>query len=539
MRIRPLRRPTLTAPVSKLNTLSFNAHLLAWLNGRAGDGLCLIAGGVFALGFAPFEWRVCAWLSLAVLFVALTPLKQGVHLTGKRALWRGFLWGVGAYSAGVHWVFNSIHDFGGASVTASVVFTVALVLYMALYPALCAWGLRWLAQRTSHALVWALAFALLWPVTEWLRAWVLTGFPWLMFGFALVDTPFAGFMPFVGSLGASAIAVLCVALSALVVFHATMPRVLALLCVMATFGVGQVLVYGQSRYIENHHTQRIDVAAVQGNIPQNVKMNPKKLGVSLTAYDELTAQTLGADMIVWPETAIPTFITNVPDYVQRMAEQVRTANSALVLGAFIPASNRTDYHNGIWVINREDVQAYKKHQLVPFGEYMPLRWAMQVFEQFVDIPRVDMIPGDIPDAPVNVAGIPTAPHICYETAYPDVIRPPVQAGAQLLINISNDAWFGKLIAPHQHLEMARVRAIEFAKPMVRATNTGISALINASGEVVQSSAQEVPAVVRDTLTLNNAITPFTRIGQWCIGWVLLGALLLLCFVCKRFDRAKG
>lgn len=525
-------------PAHKLKHRSLNAHIPAWLNGRGGDVLCLIAGALFALGFAPFEWRVLSWVSLGILLLAVTALKSEQALTLKRACWRGYVWGVGAYSAGVHWVFNSIHDFGGASVTASVIFTIALVLYMALYPALCALGVRWVAKRTHSAFVLALAFALLWPVTEWLRAWVLTGFPWLMYGFALVDTPMAGFMPIVGSLGASGIAVLCVALCVLAVFHAHAHRVLALLCVIALFGVGQLLLHLQSQHLQDSITQKMDIAAVQGNIPQNVKMNPSKLGVSLKAYYELTEQTLGADMIVWPETAIPTFITNVPSYVTDMSALVRQSNSALVLGAFIPASNRTDYHNGIWVVNQDDVQEYKKHQLVPFGEYMPLRWAMQVFDQFVDIPRVDMVPGELPTSPVMVAGIPTAPHICFETAYPDVIRPPVQAGAQLLINISNDAWFGKLIAPHQHLEMARVRAIEFAKPMVRATNTGVSALINASGDVMQSSPQEVPAVVRGTLALNDVTTPFTRIGQWCIGWVLLGALLLLCLVCRGGDRAK-
>lgn len=521
------QKKTLAMPAHKLNPLSFNAYIPAWLNGRGGDVLCLIAGALFALGFAPFEWRALSWVSLGVLLLAVTALNPAQSLTLKRAFGRGFLWGVGAYSVGVHWVFNSIHDFGGASVTASVLFTVLLILYTALYPALCALGLRWASKHTHSAFLLALAFALIWPVTEWLRAWVLTGFPWLMYGFALVDTPMTGFMPILGSLGASAIAVLCVGLFVVSVFHANTHRVLLMACVVSILGVGQALFHMQSKQIEGNATKSIDVAAVQGNIPQNVKMNPKKLGVSLKAYYALTEQTLGADMIVWPETAIPTFVTNVPSYIKDMSQFVRSVDSALVLGAFIPASNRTDYHNGIWVVNKDDVQEYKKHQLVPFGEYMPLRWAMQVFEHFVDIPRVDMIPGPLPQSPVVVAGVPTAPHICYETAYPDVIRPPVQAGAQLLINISNDAWFGKLIAPHQHLEMARIRAIEFAKPMVRATNTGVSALINANGDVVQSSQQEVPAVVRGTLTLNDTITPFARIGQWRIGLILSGALLLL------------
>ena len=480
-----------------------------------GDILALCAGALFPLAFAPFELRTILLVSLFLLLLSW----QGVST--KRAFLRGWLWGLGAYLVGVSWVYNSMHDFGGAPPLAAAAFTGVFSAYLALYPALAGAVWRRFFAETRGVLS-AIAFGLIWALSEWLRSWVLTGFPWLMSGYALLDTPFASYMPVVGSLGASALMASSVGGLALLLFKPSKRWQGGALAAFILVG-GALLSLCDWR--GKGEPKILDVALVQGNVPQELKLRSDSLNVSLQAYYELSAPHFDADLIVWPETAMPTYRYAIQGFLNKVAEESKKSGSRVFTGIFFRAENGQDYYNAMLEIGG-DWQSYKKHQLVPFGEYMPVRWILKLFSRFVDIPMSDMAAGELRRKPFELAGTKVATSICYEMAYPDVLRAQL-GGAELMLNTSNDAWFGDSFAAHQHLEMARVRAKEFAKPIVRATNNGVTAVITSEGLVAQKIEQFQPGVLRGQVRLNLVLTWFARVGQMIVSMMMLALLILL------------
>lgn len=480
-----------------------------------GEILALCAGATFPLAFAPFELRPALIVSLCLLLLSWQ------DISAKRAFLRGWLWGLGAYLVGVSWVYNSMHDFGGAPPLAAAIFTLVFSAYLALYPALA--GAVWRKLFPGAiALSSAIAFGLVWALSEWLRSWVLTGFPWLMSGYALLDTPFASLMPFVGSLGASALMAALVGGLAVLVLQPGLRRqggglvvCVLLVCVLSSLYDGK----------DKRNGKILDVALVQGNVPQELKLRSDSLNISLQTYFELSQPHFDADLIVWPETAMPTYRYAIQSFLNTVAEETEKLGSTVFTGIFFRAENGQDYYNAMLEIGG-DWQSYKKHQLVPFGEYMPVRWILKLFSRFVDIPMSDMAAAKLRQEPFNLAGAKIATSICYEMAYPDVLRSQL-SGAELMLNTSNDAWFGDSFAAHQHLEMARVRAKEFAKPIVRATNNGITAVIDAQGAVSTTIKQFEPGVLRQQVALNSVVTWFAKVGQVFIFISMLVLLILL------------
>ncbi len=487
-----------------------------------GDVLALCSGALFPLAFAPFEWRLTLFVSLFLLLLTWQ------DVSAKRAFLRGWLWGLGAYLVGVSWVYNSMHDFGGAPPLAAAAFTLVFAAYLALYPALAGSVLVRFFSRSS-GVFYAFAFGLIWALSEWLRSWVLTGFPWLMSGYALLDTPFAAYMPVFGSLGASvlmACTVACFGLCLLQTAKRLQVGILAVLLVVC--GVSLNLVDWKA----DGAVKALDVALVQGNVPQELKLRSDSLNVSLQTYFELSQPHFGADLIVWPETAMPTYRYAIQGFLNKVAAEAEKVGSTVFTGIFFRAENGQDYYNAMLEVGGE-WQSYKKHQLVPFGEYMPVRWALTLFSRFVDIPMSDMAVAPLTRSPLSLAGVNIANSICYEMAYPDVLRAQMN-GAELMLNTSNDAWFGDSFAAHQHLEMARVRAKEFAKPIVRATNNGITAVLSYEGEVTAMIKQFQPGVLRHELALNSVKTAYAHVGQ-----LLLACLIFLVLVLLVLFSTKG
>ena len=480
-----------------------------------GDVLALLAGALFPLAFAPFEWRPVLFISLFLL------LFTWQEVSVKRVFLRGWLWGLGAYLVGVSWVYNSMHDFGGAPPIAAAIFTLVFSSYLALYPALA--GAVWRRFFSKCFDLWSsIAFGLIWALSEWLRSWVLTGFPWLMSGYALLDTPFSAYMPLIGSLGASALMAFCAAALLLMLLQPSRRRqASALLSVVLVGGVASSLIHWKGEGKE----KVLDVALVQGNVPQELKLRSDSLNISLQTYFELSQQHFGADLIVWPETAMPTYRYAIQGFLNKVAEEAKKTGSTVFTGIFFRAENGQDYYNAMLEVGG-DWQSYKKHQLVPFGEYMPVRWALKLFSRFVDIPMSDMAVASLTDSPMSLAGVKVANSICYEMAYPDVLRAQMR-GAELMLNTSNDAWFGDSFAAHQHLEMARVRAKEFAKPVIRATNNGVTAVIDADAELVKTIKQFEPGVLRQQVVKNSVMTWFAKVGQLFISITMFVLLLLL------------
>ncbi|MGM0564363.1 MAG: apolipoprotein N-acyltransferase [Pseudomonadota bacterium] len=476
--------------------------------------VALLSGALYPLAFAPLAWRPLLFVAFAGLLVS------GRDVSPRQAFLRGWLWGLGAFGVGVSWVYNSMHDFGGAAPVAASAFTALFVVYLALFPGLTLSLWRSAVRRVDCPWYSALLVALLWAASEWLRGWLMTGFPWLPTGAALLDTPFAGAIPVGGGLGAGALAMLFVAL---LLFGRWSQRLAALALAAICWGLSAVS-WGEP----DEHA--LEVALVQGNIPQELKLQRRYLNLSLQTYRELSAEYIGrSDLVIWPETAVPTYDRAVERFLRQVQRDLEGSGTSLMTGVFQRAENGRDYYNAMLEVGGP---AYRKHQLVPFGEYMPLRWAMDVFSAFVDIPMSDMASGPLMREPMTLAGVPVGVSICYEMVYPDVLRGPLPE-ARLLINASNDAWFGDSFAPHQHLEMARLRALELSRPVARSTNTGITAAIDARGEVVATIASFEAGVLTTSLRPHSGSTPFMRLGQWYLGWLIVVAAVAFMWKAKR------
>ncbi|HDP88814.1 MAG TPA: apolipoprotein N-acyltransferase [Thioalkalivibrio sp.] len=494
-------------------------RLMEWLarRPRLGDFLALGAGAVLPLAFAPVEWRVLSILSPALLFLLW------LGATPRRAFWRGYLFGLGQFGVGVSWVYNSIHLFGNAVAPLAGLFTALFVAFLALYPAVTGGLLARFGRRfrlSMPAMLAVLPFG--WVLYEWVRGWLFTGFPWLLLGHPQVDTWLGGYVPTLGTYGASlAVALVATALAGLVVL-AGRARWLAL-------GSAAILVMGGMLLSSVQWTRPagdvLTVSIVQPSIAQEDKWRREQFQPTLDVYEKLTRAHFGRDLIVWPESAIPaTFGQVAEDYLLPLAADARAHGTALVTGIFVRDPTDGTYYNSLVALDR-GIDVYDKRHLVPFGEYTPLRGLLGWIDRYVVIPMSDLGRGT--GRPLlSVNGYPVGASICYEDAFGEEVIEALPEAAYL-INVSNDAWFGDSLAPWQHLELARVRSLETGRWMVRATNTGVSAVIDARGRIAAISPQFELHVLNAEIQPYVGVTPYARWGNWPVAGMAILVFVLL------------
>jgi apolipoprotein N-acyltransferase len=490
------------------------------LPARYGGIIVLLAGALGVAAFAPLGWYPLAYLSLAILF------NQWLDDTPRQALRHGALYGVGYFGTGVSWVYVSVHTYGHVTLLPAALVAAALVLYLALYPALLGYCLkRWLPASAAWRLL--AAFAAGWIFAEWLRGWLFTGFPWLTLGSSQIDSPLAGYAPLSGVYGVGLVAALTAAmLVALVRQRARVPVLLALFVIWAG---GYLLDRVEWTGVRG---EPLKVALVQGNIAQENKWVPENLKHTLTRYMTLTFELPPTDLVVWPETAIPAFYHQMQDrLIPELDVELRKTHTVLLTGIPVLDLATWRYYNSVVSLGGERRFYYKRH-LVPFGEYLPLRGLIGNSLDALAVPNADFSSGGDSQPLLEAAGYPVGTSICFEVAFAEEIRRALPQAA-LLVNVSNDGWFGDSLAPHQHLEMARLRARETGRPMLRATNTGISAIIDYTGRVLARSPQFKEAVVTGTITPRQGATPYVLLGDTPV--VVLTVLYLL--VAGLFRRA--
>ena len=347
-----------------------------------------------------------------------------------------------------------------------------------------------------------------WVLLEWVRGWFLSGFPWLSLGYATLDTPLAGFVPFVGVYGAS----LVVALLALFLWRATAAswreRAVLLLSAFALGVSGAML--GQMNV--THATGRTHtVALVQGAVAQDEKWEAASRDRSFEVYERLTMQALGHDLVIWPESALPVVYQEAVPFLSRLYLAAQARHSDLVLGLLRYDPDGAGYRNGLVALGEGEGWYYKR-RLVPFGEFFPVPDFVRGWMRGLDLFYVDFVPGAEDQAALSAAGERLGATICYEDAYASEQR-AVLREATLLVNVSNDAWFGDSSAPHQHLEITRMRALEAGRWMMRATNTGLTALIGPDGRIMARAPQFVPTVLTGTVEARTGLTPYARWGN--------------------------
>lgn len=488
-----------------------------------GDLLALIAGSLLPLALAPLSWRPLALLSLALWLWTLT------NLSANRAAWRGLLFGLGSFGLGVSWVYVSIHLYGHAPAVLAALLTLLFVIVLALFPALLAWLLTRFGIYFRAAPV--TLFPLLWVAMEWLRGWVLSGFPWLQPGTAALDTPWAGWLPLLGVLGTSYL----VALLAALLTHA--------LCRKSHWGwplLGLLLISGGGELSQRHGWTRplpqntVTVGVVQPNIPQDLKWTEAMQESTLARLSQLSEPLWGVNLLVWPEAAVPLFFHQAQSYLAQSGRKAEQSGSALLLG--IPFMVRDQHssgfvaHNSLIALGTGD-GFYHKQRLVPFGEYVPLEQWLRGIITFFDLPMSDFTPGAAQQPLITtVQGWRILPLICYEVAYADLAR---AQQADILLTVSNDAWFGDSLGPWQHLEIARLRAVENGRPLVRSTNDGISALIDHQGKLLLQSQRFAQQSLSGSITLTEGQTPYHRFGDWPLFGI---ALVTLAFALRRRAR---
>ena len=425
----------------------------------------------------------------------------------------------------------------------AVALTLLLCAYLALFPALTGWVCHTLGCRSQ--LVALATVPALWTLTEWLRGWLFTGFPWLAVGYSQVpESPLAGYIPVLGIYGATFLTAASAALLAIGIAsvlqrrekppshsvhnplrHAWLPAL------VVVWGGGFAL---QQVVWTVPAGEAISVALIQGNIAQDLKWRDDRVFTTLAVYRDLIASS-DARLTVLPETALPLFLHNVPrDYLDAIAAHARRYNGDVLLGVPERLDART-YYNSVLSVGSAPEQFYRKSHLVPFGEFVPLKLLFGWFLDVANIPLADFTRGATTQQPLAVAGQQVAVNICYEDVFgAEIARQLPQAS--LLVNVSNVAWFGRSIAPRQHLQISQARALETGRPMLRATNTGMTAIIDAHGRVQNVAPEFTASVVSGEVSGHTGVTPYVRWLDWP---VLLVALLVAAAAgIKRFLRRR-
>ena len=479
----------------------------------------LAAGVVTVGGFAPFNLYPLAILGLAILFW------QWHHATSARAgFLTGFAFGLGLFGAGVSWVYISLHQFGGMAAWLAALATLLFCAFLALFPA-SAGALFVYFRRHKYALLW-LAPAL-WVLQEWARGWIFTGFPWLALGYSQVpDSPLAAYAPLVGAYGVSYLVALFASLLVWSIAHWREREALGwgVAGIVLLLGMGWGLRIPVWTTPTGHPTS---VALVQGNIAQEMKWRPEKTAETLALYARLTAAH-PAQLIVLPETAFPLFEFELPATYREKLVQIGRQNGGDIIAGLPTGSPRGAYYNSVLSFGAAPTQAYHKFHLVPFGEYIPMKSVWGWIIEVLHIPLSDFARGSSTQHPLQVGGQSVAMNICYEDVFGEEIIRQLPA-ASVLANVSNVAWFGDSLALWQHAQISQMRALESGRMMLRATNTGLTALIDAKGVMLGHLPPFRVGVLHGTVTGYAGSTPYVRWGNGpvlVICWLSLGLVVL-------------
>jgi len=486
--------------------------------------LAALSGVLLALSYPTFHLALLAFGALVPLLVAVEGLRA------RPAIALGIITGVVFSLLSLPWLVHTMVTYGGLPIPVSVLLLLALSLYLGLYVGVFAFGVSRLAP--DKALGYVVGAAGLWVGLEYLRTFLVTGFPWNLFGYTQYrNLPAIQIAALTGVYGISFLLVLANAALACAVLHfrrgSSRPF-------RPLVGVGLVLLgvvlFGMERLRSvDTGPGAIRVAIVQGNIEQGMKWNPGSVDRTLAVYRRLSEQDRGrADLIVWPESAVPFFLREGGPLTDKVRGVATTTRAYLLVGSPDRDEGRAPrYYNSAFLIAPTGmiVQKYDKMHLVPFGEYIPLS-SVLFFVHKMAAGIGDFSAGrsfTVFELPRGRFGV----LICFEAIFPDQVRRYILAGADFLVNITNDAWFGQSAAPYQHLSMAAMRAVENGVYVVRAANTGISALVTPTGRIVQASDLFVEAVLSVEVGRGSGRTVYTRYGDffaWACGGISLFVL---------------
>ncbi|NRB67888.1 MAG: apolipoprotein N-acyltransferase [Vibrio sp.] len=477
----------------------------------------VFVGALTTLAFAPYQLWPVALLSPIILLALIH------NQSTKNALGIGYAWGVGQFATGISWVHISIDNFGGMPKIASVFLMALLVGYLSLYSGLFAWSLNRFFP-TSNRTRFLLAAPAIWLICDWLRGWVMTGFPWLWLGYSQIDSPLANFAP-IG--GVEILTLLLIASAGSIVYAVNHKQWLHLLIPAVIFATG----YGlqSANWVTLNPNSTTKIALIQGNVNQAKKWLPQERWPTIMKYTDLTRENWDADIIVWPEAAIPAFEFEISTYLSNLDSAAKMNHSAVITGVVNQGEDR-QFYNSILTVGQTPYgdysfdmsERYHKHHLLPFGEFVPFESILRPLAPLFNLPMSSFSRGDFIQPNIDANGKQLAPALCYEIIFNEQVRENVTEDTDFILTLSNDAWFGKSIGPLQHMEIARMRALELGKPVIRSTNNGVTAVTDYKGNITAQIPQFETEVLRTEVTSTQGQTPYRQFGTWPLYiWVLL------------------
>lgn len=493
-----------------------------------------LLGAICVLGFAPYYFypaSIFSVLGLCIYWYQARSIKQAAKF--------GFIFGLGLYTVGIYWIYISLHDYGGMPAIMAAFFTFLLASFMALFPAIAGAISKWLSN--SQLKYMAIAIPVFWALSDWVRSWIFTGFPWLTMGYSQVPySPLAGYIPIIGVYGVSMLTVLTASLLALLwVSRAQhIPKkylVFALVLIIPITG-GLLKLISWSTPIG----KPISVALLQGNISQKIKWSPEFSQKTIDLYIEMIKKTK-ADLVVLPETALPVISSQIdPAVSNAIASHVSGNGGDLIMG-MVEYHDATDtYFNSAISYGIAPSQYYQKDHLVPFGEFIPLKLVFGwIYRDWLNMPLSDMSRGGTQQKPMQLGTQKVAVNICYEDVFgEEIIRQLPEA--TLLVNISNDAWYGQSYAAYQHMQFSQARSLETGRMTLRATNTGATAIIDSHGYVTEHAPHDENVILQGQAQGYTGATPYVRFGNWLFLIISLIAIIWIALpkVLLRFGKTK-
>ena len=442
--------------------------------------LAVVAGAMMPFAFSPYDLPILALISMVLLMLTWSGVSNG------RAFFRGWIYGLAMFGIGISWVHISMNQFGGVDIPLALFITAIFVMFYSLFPAITGYSARRFSSEGKHQLAreYLLIIPAFWVIFEWVKGWLFTGLPWLTIGYSQIDMPISGFAPLFGVYSISFALVLSAGLIVYWILSGVkVSKVVLPVLVLVWLVPGLLKLVAWSEPVD----EPITVSMIQGNIPQDKKWLPQQRKPTIDLYTRLSRENWSSDLIIWPETAIPALYHQVRPLLKDIAQEARMNGSELLVGLAVYNQRDNEYFNSMLSLGAVETFYEKKH-LVPFGEYLPLKEWLGDIVSFFNIPMSNFVPGRQEKPLLTLAGQRVGISICFEDVFGEEVIDALPE-ATLLINASNDAWFGDSIAAPQHLQIARMRSLETARYMMRSTNTGVSAIINDKGEIEDQSPQ--------------------------------------------------
>lgn len=486
--------------------------------------LSFIVGLSLVFAYAPFSLWWLPFLSIPVWFSALN------HCSPKEAGKLGFIFGFGWFASGISWVHVAIDQFGGLPLAVSLLLMMLLCFYLALFPALASYFSAKFSP-TKHVNLWLLS--VFWLISETLRGYLLTGFPWLSLGYTQIDSPLSSFAPVIGEFGLNSI-VLLICIS---IFFLLQRKNIYLTCSIILSISITSFALNQSQWV-TPSGKNIKVALVQGNIKQEIKWQPEQEWPTMLKYLDLTRINYDADIIIWPESAITAIEPLAQEFLMLANKSSALQNSAIITGILNYDFDTKEYFNSLITLGKKhnsDTEGsyeynhqnrYSKYHLLPIGEFVPFQEWLRPIAPLFNLPQSSFSAGNYVQPNLIAKDINILPLICFEIAFPAQLKANFNGTTDLLLTVSNDSWFGDSHGPHQHLDIARMRAIEFGRPLIRATNNGVTAAIDHEGKVIHTIAQFTESVLKAEINLVNGFTPYQQWGQFTQWFIPLLTLLI-------------